>query len=62
MTDDTKALIERIVRDVAELPDRDSPDDCPEMMLVTGAELARIIGDALDAIRTEIGETTPCSG
>jgi len=32
-----------VVRDVAELPDRTSPDDAPEMMLVTEAELLAII-------------------
>lgn len=32
-----------IVRDVAELPDRTSPDDWPEAMLVTGEELHALI-------------------
>lgn len=36
-------LVRRIVERVAELPDRTSPDDQPEMMLVTGDELAAII-------------------
>jgi hypothetical protein len=35
--------IESIIRDVAELPDRNSPDDFPEAMLVTAAELEEII-------------------
>ena len=35
--------VEVFVRDVAELPDRCSPDDWPEAMLVTDAELAEMI-------------------
>ena len=35
--------IENVLRDVAELPDRNSPEDWPEAMLVTGAELRQII-------------------
>ena len=46
--------IDRCVRDVAELPDRDSPEDWPEAMLVTGRELKTIIreriNDALDRL------------
>lgn len=38
----------QIVRDVAELPDRTSPDDAPEMMLVTREELEVIVLNALD--------------
>lgn len=40
-------LIDRVVRDVAELPDRNSPEDRPETMLVTRGELADIIRAAL---------------
>lgn len=40
-------LIDRVTRDVAELPDRNSPEDWPEAMLVTAAELADIIRAAL---------------
>lgn len=36
-------IIERIVREVAELPDRTSPVDQPDMMLVTAKELSAII-------------------
>jgi hypothetical protein len=36
-------LANRIVRDVAELPDRSSPDDWPEAMIVTDAELREIV-------------------
>jgi hypothetical protein len=38
-------LARRIVKRVAELPDRSSPDDWPEAMLVTGDELAEIIDE-----------------
>lgn len=36
-------VIDLIVRDVAEIPDRNSPEGQPEMMLVTDAELRAII-------------------
>lgn len=42
-----KALITEIVNAVAELPDRSSPDDWPEAMLVTMDELEAILADAL---------------
>ena len=35
--------IDNVLRDVAELPDRNSPEDWPEAMLVTGDELRQII-------------------
>lgn len=35
--------IDRVVQDVAELSDRNSPEDWPEAMLVTGDELRQII-------------------
>ena len=35
--------IENVLRDVAELPDRSSPEGWPEAMSVTGAELRQII-------------------
>lgn len=41
-----------IVKRVAELPNRSSPDDWPQAMLVTGEELRRIIMEEVDA---EIG-------
>ena len=37
--DHARRLASAIVRDVAELPDRTSPDDAPEMMTVTSEEL-----------------------
>lgn len=36
--------IDRIIQQVAELPDRTSPDDWPEAMLVTADELRSIFG------------------
>lgn len=41
---------DRVVRRVAELPDRSSPEDWPEAMLVTADELARIVNEELDSI------------
>lgn len=40
----------RVVRGVAELPDRTSPDGNPEMMLVTPAELIGIVRRALGGV------------
>jgi hypothetical protein len=42
-------LVARIIKRVAELPNRSSPDDWPEAMLVTGDELASILNDEFDA-------------
>lgn len=36
-----------VLRDVAELPDRNSPDDEPDMMLVTADELKTILCNRL---------------
>lgn len=48
-------LIEDYCRCVAELPDRTSPDDWPEAMLITGEELAELLRDfAFDVIRDNI--------
>ncbi len=38
-------IVEHIIRDVAELPDRTSPEEWPEAMIVTGDELERIVTD-----------------
>lgn len=57
-----RLLADRIVQDVAELPDRTSPDDWPEAMLVTSDELRQIISDELatpaspDALRELIAK------
>jgi hypothetical protein len=52
MTDNTvlaKELAALICRDLAELPDRTSPDDWPEAMLVTTDELQEIVNAAVSA-------------
>lgn len=41
--DQLDAWMSNIIREVAELPDRTSPSDQPEMMLVTSAELKEIL-------------------
>lgn len=46
-------VVEAIVRDVAELPDRNSPEDWPEAMLVTADELTGILRDRLAQPQTE---------
>jgi len=40
---DVKAIAENVCQRVAELPDRDSPADWPEAMLVTGPELIDVV-------------------
>lgn len=40
---DGNTAIESIIRDIAELPDRTSPEDQPEAMLVTSDELRIIL-------------------
>lgn len=57
MADDVAGLIDRIIRDVAELPDRTSPEDWPEAMLVTAGELRGIIGGYLADLSARL-ETT----
>ena len=49
MTTNTDKLAAQICRDVAELPDRNSPEDWPEAMLVTHDELQAIVTEALEA-------------
>ena len=44
---EVEEMADMIVRDVCELPDRTSPDDQPEMMLVTGEELHSIVVENL---------------
>ncbi len=41
-------FIKRVLLSVAEIPDRDSPEDHPEMMLVTGDELKGILLSAFE--------------
>jgi hypothetical protein len=40
----------RIIQRVAELPDRTSPDDWPDVMLVTAEELSAILREELEAL------------
>lgn len=46
-------VIERVVREVAELPDRTSPEDWPAAMLVTSEELAAVIATHLRTLLAE---------
>lgn len=43
-----KYVAERVNLLVAEIPDRNSPDDQPEMMLVTGPELENAVRVAFE--------------
>ena len=53
-----KQITSNILRDVCELPDRDSPEDNPDLLLVTYQELALIVSreitDHLSAANLEI--------
>lgn len=51
-------LVDRIVQRVAELPDRASPDDWPEAMLVTADELRTIVDDELG--RSQVKPCADC--
>lgn len=44
----------RVIQRVAELPDRTSPDDWPEAMLVTAEELDRILVEERDRWLTDM--------
>ena len=46
--------IDGIVQRVQELPNRDSPEDQPEMMLVSDKELRAILEDACIEINLDI--------
>ena len=46
-TSEFDQFVNSVLNDVAELPDRTSPDDEPDMMLVTAEELGRIIRERL---------------
>lgn len=48
--EDGDSLASQVVREVAELPDRSSPDDMPDMMMVTAQELHDIVA-AVEAAR-----------
>jgi hypothetical protein len=53
-TSNVQDWIESIIQDVCELPDRDSPEDQPEMMLVTDKELREILEDKCSEISLQI--------
>ena len=48
------ALIGAVLRDVAELPDRNSPDDWPDALIVTGEELEIILEEAFEQAATAL--------
>jgi hypothetical protein len=51
--------IDDVLRDVAELPDRDSPPDWSDAMLVTAAELKQIIVARADASLQQSAQDVP---
>ena len=53
-----ETVIDKIVQQVAELPDRTSPEGWPEAMLVTSTELRAILSHYLSAPPVTPGE--PC--
>lgn len=46
---------ERVCADVADLPDRTSPEDWPEAMIVTGDELAGIVEQRAQEMLARVG-------
>lgn len=52
--DEIRAPIARVLMQVAELPDRSSPEDWPEAMLVTTEELGAIIRDKFGPLAEEV--------
>lgn len=60
----SRELANLITRDVAEIPDRNSPEDWPEAMIVTDAELRGIVqervADALTALLRERDALRAC--
>ncbi|MBD9583614.1 hypothetical protein IB269_19660 [Delftia sp. DLF01] len=58
---DAKAIAEDVCQRVAELPDRDSPTDWPEAMLVTGPELINAVTcEIMQALAAAKG-SQPCA-
>ncbi len=51
---DIDGFIDGVIQKIAELPNRDSPADQPEMMLVTPSEVRRILQDAFIEIAFEV--------
>lgn len=60
---DVERVVLRICQDVCELPDRSSPDDEPDQVLVTLGELSeicrRVLTDELAALRPATDEAKP---
>jgi len=56
-----ETIAEMVVRDVAELGDRTSPDDWPEAMLVTADELTIIVDNAVGSCSRLAALRTPAS-
>lgn len=50
---DADTIATRILNEVMELPDRTSPDDWPEAMLVTGEELVAIVKGVLEELKRQ---------
>ena len=56
---ESQSLATNIVKEVAELPDRSSPEDWPEAMLVTSHELEDIVLSALCRfVKVEVAQET----
>ena len=49
----------KLVQDVCELPDRTSPDDWPEAMLVTGEELHAMVKETIRAAIAALNHENP---
>lgn len=45
-----------VIRDIAELPDRTSPPDAPDMMLVTAEELRAILTNRFMALGLKLAQ------
>ena len=54
MTNEVTLWIDSILQKVAELPGRDSPEDKPDVMLVSDKELRAILEDACEEINLTI--------
>ncbi len=54
MANEVSQWIDSILQKIAELPGRDSPEDNPELMLVSDKELRAILEDACEEINLTI--------
>ena len=54
MENEISQWIDSILRKVAELPKRDSPEDKPDLMLVSDEELRMILEDSCEEINLTI--------